>query len=229
MGSLDFNTMKAQVKMRMSLDTALSAVSGTTDYYDIWVNYAYRQICASDYLMGIPRKVYHPELEKSDTTTTTSGTAYVSIPSDCLTIRTIYDATNKYKLDYIPWIMYLKYSDRTVATGNPREWVKAGDYIYLHPTPNATLSLNVFYKKIPMPLTGDNTTEIGAQWDEPIVLFAAYKGHNAMGEYDKAAKVREEIVEILNGIITVPTQEEKDRHQYFYPPVPYTMPGDSYR
>ncbi len=211
MGDVDFATLKAQLKYRMGMDTGPESVgSEATNYYGVWVNQAYHQICSSHTLLGSALVFRIPELETSSSATTTDGTAYVDVPSDCLTIRTVFDETNDRQLKNIPYRTYLEYTDRadTSSEGDPTEWARMGSRVYLHPTPGTTGdALTIHYKKYPATLTGENVTVIGAEWDEPIVTLAAYKGFTWQGAFDKAKAAKEEFLEMAAGIIKAYTEE----------------------
>jgi hypothetical protein len=212
-GSLGFDDLKEQVKYRLGMDTSPETVgTNSLNFYGIWVNHAYKQICSSHRLMGINKRFRIPELETSTTASTVDGTAYISTPSDCVVVRTVYDTTNNAKLDQIAWKKYISYTDRTntTAEGDPTEWTRAGARIYLHPTPDAAMTMTVYYKKLPSDLTGTATTEIGAEWDEPIILLASYKGFTWTGQFDKAKACREELLETIAGLIQVYGEEELD-------------------
>jgi hypothetical protein len=224
MGDVDFATLKAQLKYRMGMDTGPEEVgSSDTNFYGVWVNQAYRQICSSHTLLGTPMVFRIPELETSSSATTTDGTAYVDVPSDCLTVRTVFDETNDRQLKNIPYRTYLAYTDRATAAseGDPTEWARMGSRIYLHPTPGTTGdTLTIHYKKYPDALDGENVTIIGAEWDEPIVTLAAHKGFTWQGALDKAKAAREEFLEMAAGIIRS-YEEEVDRDVSFEPSSAY--------
>ena len=216
MGALGFNDFKNQVKFRMGMDRHPESI-GTEgiNYYGVWVNDAYRHICSTNRLMGIDKPVFIPHLEAKATIKTTGGVAHITEPGDCLVVRVVYDATNNRKLDYIPTRQYLEYTDREDASseGSPTEWTRMSGRIYLHPTPAKTGDdISVHYKFLPIALSGSATTVIGAEWDEPIVQLACYKGFIWTGQFDKAKIARQEFVETAYGIVMMYRTEELDRN-----------------
>lgn len=225
MGATDFATLKAHVKYRLGMDTGPEDVgSDHVNYYGIWTNQAYKQICAAHKMPGLNKVFRIPELETSSSATTTDGTAYVSVPTDCIAIRTVFDETNDRKLTYIPLAEYLAYTDRatTSAEGDPTEWTRAGSKIYLHPTPGTTGdTLTIHYKKRPSDLSGTSTTIIGDEWDEPIVILASQKGFIWQGAFDKAKAARDEFIEIVAGLISAYDPQENDRAAQFGPSQTY--------
>ena len=197
--------------------------TSSTDYFGIWVNKAYLQLCSSDHLFGVKRRINFRELETSTTASTVDGTAYVSTPADALLVRDIYDSTNDAKLHWIPYTKYVGYTDRadTSAEGDPTEWTRAGANIYLHPTPGSVITETIYYKKRPSELAGDLQTIIGAEWDDVIVALAAYQGFRTLGDFGAAKSTREELIERLTGMTTIYNDEEASRSDGFGPDPAY--------
>ena len=156
----------------------------------------------------------------SGTDTTADGIAYIDVPADCLVVRQLYDETNNYRLINIPHSEYVDYTDRanTSYEGDPTEWVRQGAYLYLHPTPDATYTIRIYYRKIPASLTeGASVTLLGAEWDEPLITLAAYTGKMWTMDYEKAKFLRDAFVEQASGIVTIYGDEDKAREQYIHP------------
>ena len=225
MGSTSFDIFCDHLKYRMGMDTGIESISsGAVNYYGIWTNMAYRQICAAHKMPGLNKIFRIPELETSSTATTVDGTAYVSTPSDCIAVRTVFDETNDTKLTFIPTSTYFAYNDRATTTseGDPTEWTRAGARIYLHPTPGTTGdTLTIHYKKRPSDMSGTGTTVIGDEWDEPIVILASQKGFLWQGAFDKAKAAREEFIEVVAGLIGAYDAQEGDRDIGFGPSTSY--------
>lgn len=233
MGTLGFDDLKEQVQFRMgrlaqgTTDGITTAGDNNLNMYGIWVNNAYKQICSSEYLMGIPKKVIIPDLEYSTTGTTTAGVAYIDMPTGALLIRKVMDSTNGSKLNWISWRKYIAYTDRanSGSRGTPTQWTRGTGKIYLYPTPDTTITEEIFYKKIPSDLTGTNTTIIGAEWDEPIVLLAAIKGMISLGDYSNLKPLKDEFIESATGIIYSYYMEGFDRNESFGPDRSYMPIG----
>ena len=227
MGDLGFDTMKEYLLLRAGNNTAWSS-GGTSslDYYGIWVNQAYRQLCTQDKVLGLPKKLYFPQLMTSTTKTTTDGTAYVAAPTSCLYITEVFDTTNGRKLDQIPWKEYISYTDRTTAAseGDATKWVRYGTYVYLHPTPSTTGdTLTIYYKKLVTALSGTLTTDIGAEWDSVIVELASYHMFRWTHDQDKAKVCKESFLEMAGGLADIYRLEEKDRDKSFEPSSSYIL------
>lgn len=220
MGNLTFDVMKELVKFKCGNNTAPESI-GTQEInlYGVWVNWAYKQLCIQDHPLGMKNRIYIPELETSTTLTLSSGDYYKSVPNDVLTIRTIYNTTTERKLTWKGYREYLALSDRqsSTTTGEPTIWTRAGNYIYFYPASDSTYSVEVYYKKLPTALTGTATTEIGEEWDEVIILWAAFKALLWLHDYDKAKEVRMELLETLAGMVNVQAADEVDAREVLRP------------
>ena len=227
MGNLSFAELKDQLRVRNGNNSAYdTAGTEASNYYGLWINKAYRQLCTQDNVLGVTRKIRFPQTNTSTTATTVDGTAYVSVPSDCLFITEVYDTTNNRKLDEISWKSYIEYTDRTTTTSEnyPTEWTRYGERIYLHPTPDAAYTVTIYYKKLVEDLTGTTTTIIGAEWDDPIIELASYIMYTWLGEYDKAKYCKEQFVAQATGLASLYLNEDRDRDAAFGPSQAY-MPG----
>lgn len=214
MGSLSFDVFKELLKFRAGNNPSLDA-AGTSayNYYGIWINSAYRQLCTQDDILGLNKNLHFPQLMTSTTKTTTDGTAYIAVPSDCLYIEQVFDTTNGRLLDHISWQDYIEYTDRTTAAseGDATEWVRHGSYIYLHPTPGTTGdTFTIYYKKLVADLTGTQTTDIGAEWDDAIIELATYKMFVAIHDYEKAKYAKDSFVEMAAGLSDIYSKEEEN-------------------
>jgi hypothetical protein len=237
MGSIGFDTMCAEVKLRMGNRSDLEPYNATTnpsgnkagvDWYGLWVNQAYKHICSSTNLFGIARKVIIPELETMVTVATVASTATIAIPTAYTIVRYMFDSSNNTRLRWIPESKYVNYTDRslTSAYAKPNEWCRMGQYIYLHPTPDAAYNIQVFYKTLPTDLSGDGVTEIGSEWDEPITTLATYKGMMKMRELDQANSIKTELVSMLGDVIPAAHEEERDRQEWIRPDPAHIMMYD---
>ena len=225
MGALGFDDFKEQLKLRAGnradLDTAGAS---SLNYYGIWINSAYRQLCTQDNVLGLKKNLYFPQLLTSTTKTTTDGTAYVAVPTDALYIEDVFDTTNGRNLDWISWSTYAEYTDRTSSTaeGDATEWTRRGTYIYLHPTPGTTGdTLTIYYKKLVADLSGTQTTDIGAEWDDAIIELAAYKMFTWIHEPDKAKVSKEAFLEMAAGLADIYFNERKDEDDNWGPSSAY--------
>ena len=210
-GTWTFSEFKSYLKLQMGNRTDVENYGGV-NLYEIWVNIAYIRLTTRDRFFAIKTNFTFPQLETVDTTITTSdGVQYISVPSDCMVVRDCYDYTNSRYIEQIPWREYIRYTDRfdTTAENEPNEWVRAGDYIYLHPTPDTSSeAIYVYYRKIPAVLTGTNTTVLDPAWDESILQLALIIGKTWLKEYQEADQMKKEWLDNVSGMMGIYYQEE---------------------
>lgn len=212
MGAYTFSQFKDYLQLRLGERDDITDKGGV-NFLEVWTNAAYRQLTTQNRFWQLKLNYEFPELFTDTSSDTTDGTAYISTPSGCLYVTEVYDGTNDRKLDKISWKKYVGYTDRsdTNSEGEPTEWVRRGGNIYFHPTPDDTYSMAVHHRKIPDKLSKDtDTTEIGAEWDEAILELAAYKAHSWLVEYDKAERAKVEFTNLIQGLIGIYDEEEKD-------------------
>lgn len=210
-GTLTFAEFKSYLKLQMGKRTDIENYDGT-NLLETWINMAYIRLTTRNRFFAIKTNFTFPQLETVDTSlTTTDGTPYISVPSDCMVVRDCYDYTNSRYIERIPWREYLKYTDRfdSSSEGEPNEWVRAGDYIYLHPTPDTdSEAIYVYYRKIPAVLTGTDTTVLDTAWDEPILQLALIIGKTWLKEYPEAEEMKKEWLDNVSGMMGIYSQEE---------------------
>lgn len=225
MGTYTFSQFKTFAKLHLGNNTEFES---PINYYETWVNAAYTQLTTQDKFWGIRKSFYFPQLETSDTTKSTSdGVAYVTLPTDCLIVREVYDRTNDIHLKWMPWSEYVHKTNRTdtTAEGESSYWVRQGSSIYLYPTPDGTHALTIYYRKVPAILTASATTAIGVEWDEAILSLAVYKAFMWTGEYEKAKIFKQEFLDTVAGIVTIYSQEEKARDEVWRIDPAYKVAG----
>lgn len=211
-----FANFKSELKLMFGMNAKLDDVDGT-NMYESFINYAYMRLTTRDRFFGVKTNFYFPELETVNTsTTTTDGTQYIDVPSDCIVTRDLYDYTNSRYLTNISWREYLKYEDRfdTNAEGEPTEWVRSGDYYYLHPTPDTSSEyIYIYYRKRPAALSGTNATAIGEEWDEAILqlAFIIGKGWMQEGQKPEVDAVKKEFLDNVSGLVGIYYQESLAR------------------
>ena len=223
MGNYSHDDFIKYTKFRMGQRTDLSSVDNE-DFYGLWVNSAYKDLTSKNRIFGIKgfqNKVYFPELEDADTSQSTSdGQAYINVPTSALIIRAVEDTTNDRILAPISWSRYKSHKGRadTSAESEPLEWVRRGGRVYLFPTPDDTYAMTIDYrKKITTNISGDSTTDIGGEWDDPIVQLATYKGLMWMNENPELIQaVKGEFMETIADLLGVYFQDEIGRVSYMH-------------
>lgn len=214
-----FDEFNAHLKFQLGKRPDLEDVDGT-NMYDLWINTAYKWLTTRNRFWKVRMNFYFPEMEGIDSSKSTSdGVAYVSVPDNTLFVREVFNTTSKQGLDWMSSKAYLQCTDRadTNAEGPPREWTTIGDnsggkYLYFHPTPDTTYSLELLRRRWPAALTGTNTTQIGEEWDEAILLLGAHIGHDWMGEAEEAERKKASFIDYCGSIIGVYRHEEKAAH-----------------
>lgn len=197
--------------MRFQNRTEFSSISGF-DFFSEWLNKALQQITATESLpLARPAlKFRFPELEVVTDLVTETGIDHIHAPADCLILRHVFDKDTPYKLTWIPLRQYVSYLDRedTGARGNPREYHRDGSIIWLHPTPDKVYNLEGWMRKRHRLWEGDDSTEIGSEWDDAIIELAAYKAYTWVGEKDRADAAKETYLEIAQSIVKNSYSEE---------------------
>lgn len=222
-GTFTFANFTDYLQVMFGERSDLTSVGGV-NLYEKWINLAYIRLTTRNRFWGIKKNFYFPELEVDNSgTATTDGTAYIATPTDALIVREVWDSTSDVRLNNIPFSKYIGYTGRADSSseGSPIEWVRRGVNIYLHPTPDATYSMYVYYRKIPAILTGTNVTVIGTEWDEVVLQMAYIIGKEWLGEYGKAEAMKKDLAESFAGIIGIYDLEELARR-------PKATPDDAY-
>jgi hypothetical protein len=216
MGVKTLSQFKAELKLELGQRGDIESIGGV-DYRETWVNSAYMTLTTQNKLWNVRKNFYFPELETYGTAATVDGTATVSTPTDCMVIRHVWDSTNDTKLTRISFAEYIQMSGRATSTseGKPTRYVRNGDYIYLYPTPDAAYTLYVYYRKRPATMSADaDVTEIGAEWDEPILRIAKVLALRKLSQYDEAKKEQEYAEDMIRGVVGIYDQENFDKQDY---------------
>ena len=215
MGDYGFDRFKAELKLRLGQRTDFDS---PTDWIGRWVNQAYARLASGNRLFGLQKNFYFPELETiSSSISTVDGTAYVTMPTDALVVRSVWNSTSDVVLDNIGWDTYLASPGRadTNAEGPPTAWVRSGACLYLRPTPDAVYALYAYYRKRPAALTGTTATAIGAEWDDVIVLMAACQAYSTQGDYEHLKQTKEDLAERIGELMGLYDQEAKTQKNWF--------------
>jgi len=163
-----------------------------------WINNAYLELCSKNkfWRFKVPPTFNFPELDTDTTATGSDGDTHISKPTDALFVHSVWDMTNDKELDYKDHPWYVARKGRTDANceARPSYWIPYSNKIYLYPTLNAEYNFRIYYRKRPAKLTGTNTTIIGEQWDEPILMLAASRGFMLLRDFKKAKEWREKFI-----------------------------------
>jgi hypothetical protein len=210
MGTYTYSDFKSKLTRELwNRDDVSTLVGG-------WVNAAYMDLCTRNRFWDVkmPHNFDFPELNVSESRTTADGTASVATPSQALFITTVFDDTNKRKLSKMSPREYFSKTDRATAAaeGQPTNWTRYGSNLYLWPTPAATYSLSVYYRKRPAEMSDDlDVTAVGAEWDEIILKLAVIQSMMRLKAYDDAAKEKADWTMKVQDLIGIYGKEEIDQ------------------
>jgi len=216
MGDYTFSEFKSQLKFELGERTDLESHTDLSNLYGRWINTAYLTLTTKHKFWGLKRDFYFPPLHTDDASqSTTDGVAYVDVPGDSLYVEGIWDRTNDTVLENIGWKQYKGYTGRadTDAEGEPTEWARRGSSLYLYKTPDDAYALTIYYVKKIDKLDGTTyiTTELGEEWDEPILKLAVIQSLQRLKRYKEARDEKEEWVDMVSGLINIYAREERDR------------------
>lgn len=123
---------------------------------------------------------------------TTPGTSRYTVPADLAALFRVWDGTNKRKL-IKKGVRYLTSLPANLANGAPRVYVRVKDYIELVPTPDAEISISIFYLTDVSDLTEDTDTFVlPLAWHDGIILKARHLYYDERGDIGKAIYAKNE-------------------------------------
>lgn len=232
MGDWGLDDFAKYLKFQLGQRTDLSAAGDDTEnLYNVWVNLAYRELTKSRKLLNKEYNFRFPQIETVSDKDTTDGTNYVAVPTGCIYIEDIYDEDSDRWLEPMRHREFIQYTDRsdTNAESKPTEWVRRGTNVYLHPTPDATYTLNIYYIPLVANLTGTGVTLIGAEWDEVILQLALIKALRWTKEYEAMGAEAKALGTLLDQLVGVYKKEELGRDDFIRPSIVYTNRGHGYK
>jgi hypothetical protein len=220
MGTKTLTTFLSELTFELFNRTDLAS------YTTGWINDAYLDFLTRSKFWGLrlPHMYMFPELDVRALDTTVASTAYIVRPADCLIPYSIWDMTNDKHLTYRSWRWYIDQTGRGTSTayGKPDYWTPYGDAFYLYKTPDTAYTLTIYYRKRPALLTdGEQKTEIGAEWDLPILKLAVIQSLMRLKDYEAAEKEKKEWLAMMSEKIGVYEEQEKDMKKVFGPDYAY--------
>jgi hypothetical protein len=211
---------KALSTFKTDLKFHLGRVNDTTidDYTAGWINSAYIDLTTKDRIWGLRQNFYFPELMDTSTTSCTDGTAYVQSAARCLYVEGVHDSTNDVQLHNISWNDYEGRTGRadSDSEGDPTHYVVHGavgnnnEYrkIWLYPTPDSSQGITIAYRKIPAELSAaTDVTDIGVEWDEPLLQLAVIQTHIRLNEFPQAEYKKGEWMDTVSSLIGIYNKE----------------------
>ena len=121
--------------------------------------------------LDVAGKVDYDDLRKYSTSTFTSGNRYVSLPADCMVMRSVQvingsDRTFLEKRD----TSFISGYNNSGATGLPKYWVNWDDFnIAVAPTPDSAYTVQINFIIDPPQFTSSNTTYLST-YQESMLL-----------------------------------------------------------
>jgi hypothetical protein len=122
--------------------------------------------------LDIAGKVDYDDLRKYSTSTFTASNRYVSLPADCLILRSVQsingsDRTFLEKRD----TSFISEYNSTGATGEPKYWANWDDFtLVVAPTPNSTYTIQINFIKDP-PHFNSTTNTFLSTYQEALLLY----------------------------------------------------------
>jgi len=121
--------------------------------------------------LDIAGKVDYDDLRKYSTSTFTSGNRYVSLPADCIIMRSVQviNGSNRTFLEKRDTSFISEYNN-SGATGLPKYWANWDDFnILVAPTPDSAYTIQINYIINPPQFTASNNTFL-SQYQESMLL-----------------------------------------------------------
>ncbi len=210
MGSKTFTEFKSELLWALGGLTAadVNSMEGS------WVNSAYLSLTSRNkfWKFKVPKTFSFPELDTTTTATGNDGDAYISKPSDSIFVHTVWDMTNDVMLAYRDHGWYTDQTGRADADSEstPTYWTPYSNKLYLFPTLDDEYNFTIYYRKRTADLTGTGTTVIGAEWDEPILMFAVMRGYMFLRDFETAKEWRNEFILTIQDLMGM--QERQQRY-----------------
>jgi len=222
--------VKTYTEFQSELIFELGNRTDLDSYKTGWVNTAYLNFCSRKKVGA--KELFLPELDDADETkSTVDGQQWVQKPSDALFIHTVWDETNDNKLSYKSPRWYWAQTGRkdTNSEAKPDNWIPYGSKVYLYKTPDAAYDLEIPYRRRPTLMSGTvTTTEIGAEWDEPILKLALIIALRKLRQYNRANDEEKAWILLVRDMIGMQDKERNDSKTYLKPSFTY-IEGFKYR
>ena len=121
--------------------------------------------------LDVAGKVDYDDLRKYSTSNFTSGNRYVSLPADCIIMRSVQviNGSNRTFLEKRDTSFISEYNDGG-ATGLPKYWANWDDFnILVAPTPDSAYTVQINYIINPPQFTSSNNTFL-SQYQESMLM-----------------------------------------------------------
>ena len=196
---ISYANMVTEVTARLGGRTDLASRIGR------WLNYAYAELLLN------PRFSFH-ELDLVATFNTVIGQKDYFLPDYGLTnvnfwfILNLRDNTNELHLTKTHYQVIDRIQQ---VAGRPNRYYRFNNSITLDPIPDGVYLMQLRYRSRPPELTGGTGfSELGFEWEEPLVVLSTVKGWEALDNRDKAAEQRQLLEPMLQSRQDVPQLED---------------------
>ena len=122
--------------------------------------------------LDVAGKVDYDDLRKYSTSTFTASNRYVSLPADCMIVRSVQviDGSNNRTFCEKRDTSFISEYNNDGATGTPKYWANWDDFtILVAPTPSSALTIQINFIKDPPQFTSSNNTFLST-YQESMLL-----------------------------------------------------------
>ena len=135
--------------------------------------------------LDVAGKVDYDDLRKYSTSTFTASNRYVSLPADCMIVRSVQviDGSNNRTFCEKRDTSFISEYNNDGATGTPKYWANWDDFtILVAPTPSSALTIQINFIKDPPQFTSSNNTFLSTYQESMLLhgvlaeLFRYLKG-----------------------------------------------------
>ena len=122
--------------------------------------------------LDVASKVDYDDLRKYSTSTFTASNRYVSLPADCMIVRSVQviDGSNNRTFCEKRDTSFISEYNNDGATGTPKYWANWDDFtILVAPTPASALTIQINFIKDPPQFTSSNNTFLST-YQESMLL-----------------------------------------------------------
>ena len=123
--------------------------------------------------LNVAGQVDYDDLRKYSTSTFTSGNRYVSLPADCMIVRSVQmiNGSNRTFLERRDTSFISEYNSGG-TTGEPKFWANwDANTLILAPTPDQAYTLEMWYNETPERLSSTNTTTFVSNNAPELLLY----------------------------------------------------------
>ncbi len=152
---------------RSDLRKVIGGKGSGGDWIDRKINQAYEEVAGT---------IEFKSLYEFQTFVTVDGLAVYDLADDAIGVLAVVDQTNDRRMTRIELKDYYNKNPDSDAKGDPEEYARSGDCIYLWRTPGTSDdSFRILYIKRPAHLSSPSaTTVLPPTWDTAIYLIAAH-------------------------------------------------------